>query len=382
MKKLMKNLQEKYFPARIILPVKLFLVLPAVLFCLACQTLQKDIEYTSLDESAAADISELENRIVPLDNAFTRQDLSSLRQRINDLEKKALQDSVYRALLAAWSGRLFLLEGKNNDAGKQLLLSERLDPGNVQALVLAARLEQDPLKRLDLIGAYPETGVSGELQIERGRALITLQRYAEAVAAFDNAFVRLASREIYRETYQPVRDQAWELRDAGGIENRTAEILLRPSLSWRDIIELTVNETNLLRFLTAGRDWPAGELFNRLLERSFIPLNQDVTVTEWGTRKPSQDDRVLRSGAAWYLWHLLAENRADRGLLTRYSNRYAARGGQRSPVPDLPLGSPYFDSVLGCVEREIMSLPDGRNFIPGETIRGAAFLGMLRKITP
>jgi tetratricopeptide (TPR) repeat protein len=365
------------------IPVKLFPVFFVVVFCLACQTLQRDIEYVSLDESAAADITELENRIVPLDNAFTRQDLSSLRQRINNLEKKALQDSAYKARLAAWSGRLFLLEGKTGDAGKQLLLSEQLDPGNVQALVLAARLEQDPLKRLDLIGAYPETDTSGELQIERGRALIVLQRYAEAVAAFDNAFARLASREVYRETYQPVRDQAWELRDTGGVENRTAEILLRPSLSWRDIIELTVNETNLLRFLTAGRDWPAGELFNRLLERSFIPLDQDIAVTEWGTRtKPSPNDRVFRSGAAWYLWHLFAENRADRGLLTRYSSRYAARGGQRSPVPDLPLDSPYFDSILGCVEREIMSLPDGRNFIPGETIRGAVFLGMLRKITP
>jgi tetratricopeptide (TPR) repeat protein len=363
--------------------IKLFPVLLAGLCCLACQTLQRDIEYASPDESAMADITELENSIVPLDNAFTRQNLSSLRQRVGGLEKKALQDGAYKARLAAWSGRLFLLEGKTNDAGKQLLLSEQLDPGNVQALVLAARLEQDPVKRLALIGAYPEADASGELQIERGRALIVLQRYAEAVAAFDSAFVRLASREVYRETYGPVRDQAWELRDAGGIENRTAEILLRPSLSWRDVIELTVNETDLLRFLTAGKDRPAGELFNRLLERSFIPLNQDLTVTEWGTRtKPSQDDQVLRSGAAWYLWHLLAENRADRGLLTRYSSRYAARGGQRSPVQDLPLGSPYFDSVLGCVEREIMSLPDGRNFIPGETIRGAAFLAMLRKITP
>ncbi|MDR1374573.1 MAG: hypothetical protein LBJ24_06350 [Treponema sp.] len=365
------------------IPVKLFPVLFAGLFCLACQTLQRDIEYSSLDETVMADITELENRIIPLDNAFTRQDLSSLRRRIDDLEKKALQDGIYKARIAAWSGRLFLLEGKNNDAGKQLLLSEQLDPGNVQALVLAARLEQDPQKRLILLAAYPETDASGELLIERGRALTILQRYAEAVAAFDSAFVRLNSREVYRETYRPLRDQAWELRDTGGIENRTAEILLRPSLSWRDIIELTVNETNLLRFLTAGRDWPAGELFDRLLERSFIPLNQDVTVTEWraGT-KPSQNDQVFRSGAAWYLWRLLAENRADRGLLTRYSSRYASRGGQRSPVPDLPLGSPYFDSVLGCVEREIMSLPDGRNFIPGETLRGAAFLGMLKKIAP
>jgi hypothetical protein len=245
-------------------------------------------------------------------------------------------------------------------------------------------MEPDPEKRLALINdalALEPAGNTGELLIERGRLLLGSRRYREAVAAFDTAFSRL-SREVYRETYGPSRDQAWEMRDVtADTESGTAAILQRPVLTWRDAIELTKNETTLLRFLTAGRDWSSNEIFSRLLDRSFIPLSQDAAATEWPARaKPSAEEGINRAGAAWFLWHLLAENRADRGLLTRYSSRYANRPNAASPIPDLPLGSPYFDSVLGCVEREIMSLPDGRNFVPGDPVRGAAFLAMLRKL--
>jgi hypothetical protein len=52
----------------------------------------------------------------------------------------------------------------------------------------------------------------------------------------------------------------------------------------------------------------------------------------------------------------------------------------RSPIADLPLLSPFFDSIMGCVESEYMALPDGRNFAPAEQIRGAEFLTMLKKL--
>jgi hypothetical protein len=153
-------------------------------------------------------------------------------------------------------------------------------------------------------------------------------------------------------------------------------------ITWKDLIEITKAETDLLRFLTAGRDWPAEEIFNRLLDRSFIPLTQDIGLTEWPQTKPRPGAEVLRSGAAWFLWRLYAENRANRGLLSRYSSRYANTPNARSPIQDLSLTSPFFDSILGCVEFEFMSLPDGKNFNPGEKLRGSAYLAMLKKIVP
>jgi hypothetical protein len=204
-----------------------------------------------------------------------------------------------------------------------------------------------------------------------------LRRYREAAAAFDTAF-SLGLNSVYRETYRAFRDQAWELRDAG--EGSSARIAEKTSITWEDFIELTKSETDLFRFLTAGRDWTTAELFNRLLERSFIPYTQDVTVSEWPLAKPSPRETVSRAGAAFYVWHLYAEHRADRGLLSRYSARYAARQNARSPVADIPLLSPFLDSVLGCVEAEFMALPDGRNFSPAERLRGSEALALIKKI--
>jgi hypothetical protein len=152
------------------------------------------------------------------------------------------------------------------------------------------------------------------------------------------------------------------------------------SIGWNACIAIAKNETQLLHFITGGRNLADAELFNRLLERAFIPYTQDISVTEWPTVKPNANDIVTRAGAAWFIWHLYAEARANRGLLSRYSARYATGPNPRSPITDIPPLSPFFDSILGCVETEFMSLPDGRNFNPTQPIRGAELLMVLKKI--
>lgn len=51
-----------------------------------------------------------------------------------------------------------------------------------------------------------------------------------------------------------------------------------------------------------------------------------------------------------------------------------------SPIPDLPLNSPDFDAVIGCVEREILELPDGVHFQPDENIHPMELKAGLEKI--
>ncbi|MDR2371267.1 MAG: hypothetical protein LBD71_07280 [Treponema sp.] len=342
--------------------------------------MQKDRLVETPGESAGRDIVELEEMVVSLDINSSRERISDARRRITELEKNAFPDTGYKALLAALSGRLFILEGKQNDAQKQMKNSQALSPGNIQAAVLSVRLEKDAQKRLAMIDRELAVEAAGELQIERGRSLMEVRRYREAAAAFDAAFAAGLS-PVYRETYRDARNRAWELRDAeAGTGNKTQAIVEKDGVTWTDLIELTRGETELLRFLTAGRDWPAADIFNRLLERSFIPYTQNAAAAEWPDRKPRPEEDVTRSGAAYYIWHIYAESRADRGLLSRYSSRYASRPNSKSPVADLPLLSPFFDSILGCVEAEFMSLPDGRNFYPGEKVRGAEMLAVLRKI--
>ncbi|MDR2073309.1 MAG: hypothetical protein LBP60_07745 [Spirochaetaceae bacterium] len=344
-----------------------------------CQSLQQDIQYTSeRDEAVFSGLAEM---IVVLDK--DPHGNAAARKRITELEKSNIKDRNFEGRLSAWSGRLFLIEGKRREAQAQFKKAENLFPGSVEGRVLGIRLEQDPEKRRTLCEeALAEArgggflGRQGEFQIELGRAQLELKNYPEAAAAFDSAFPLLSA--VYRNVYGEDRQKAWQLRNLDPeAAPRTAEISLKRTITWEDAVELSSTETGLLLFISGGENQGAAELFRRLADRSIIPPTQDMAETNRGIPpKAALYDTVLRSGAAWYLWRLLAENRADQSLLTRYSSRYA----ERSPIPDLNRDSIFFDSILGCIERQFMALTDGRNFNGAGSVNGAEFLLMLKKI--
>jgi tetratricopeptide (TPR) repeat protein len=353
----------------------------------ACSTLKKDLLVDTPKERTELNLAEVERRIVPLEAAGgtearkKQNDMAAARRMIGGMEKEAAADADYSSRLSAWSGRLAILEGKYSEAQRLYRQSSALSPGNITSVILGIRLEGDPTKRLavverELALAAPSSPDYGELQIEKGRTLAEMRRFSEAAGSFDTAFAS-GFDSIYRESYLEIRNRAWELRN---IDGSAVDILTKDGMSWKDCIALAKTETRLLRFLTGGRDMPETELFNRLFDRGFIPATQDINLNEWPSGRPKPEDIVFRGGAAWFVWHLYAEARADRGLLSRYSARYATGTSARSPITDIPPLSPFFDSILGCVETELISLPDGRNFMPAQPIRGSELLPVLKKI--
>jgi tetratricopeptide (TPR) repeat protein len=360
-----------------------------------CASVSKNISIESNNIQTEANLKKVETALVPLEasagkDARTRQnEISSARRLINSFEKEAAADADYSAKLTAWSGRLSLIENRYSEAQRFYRQSSAASSGNIPSIILGIRLEGDPVKRLDIIdreliiaGSALSSRTAagyGELQIERGRCLFELNRFSESAGAFDAAFSS-GLDNVYRVSYRTERDRAWELRNSSGVNAGTINTLRQENLTWNDCITITKNETQLLRFLTGGRDIQNSELFNRLIDRAFIPYVQDISINEWPIRKPGIDTIITRSGAAWFIWHLYAQARADSGLLTRYSSRYATGANVRSPVPDVPPLSPFFDSILGSVETEFLSLPDGRNFYPSQEIRATELLSVLRKI--
>ena len=373
-------------------PLKYFSIILAIaVFVSSCASLQKDLLVDAQKDQLEVNLLKLETAIIPLEamgGAEARRqqaELQAARRMVSELEKDAAADNDYSGRLAAWSGRLAILEGKYSDAQRLYRQSLQLSPGNIVSIVLGIRLEGDPQKRLELaerelalVSPKAFSSGIGELHIEKARSLAELRRFAEAAGAYDAAFAS-GLDSVYRESYRQARDRAWELRSADASAG-VLEILERGGLTWKDSIALAKKETQLLRFLSGSRELSDAELFNRLLERSFIPYTQDVQLMDWPSAKPKPEDPVLRAGAAWFVWHLYAEARADRGALSRYSARYATGANPRSPIADIPPLSPFFDSILGCVETELLSLPDGRNFKPSELIRAAELLAVLKKI--
>jgi len=362
----------------------------AILLFTSC-TSMKDIFVDHQKAQTEQNLSKIETAVVQLEasGSTRRNEISSARQLIAGMEKEATADADFSGQLIAWSGRLAILEGRYSEAQRLHRQSNSVSPGNIPAVILGVRLEGDPAKRLEIIerelaiigprtSNTTQSGI-GELNIERGRAFFELDRFLEAAGAFDVAFSSGLDK-VYNDGYRTVRNRAWELRNTSGVNAGTRDLLGRESMSWNDCITLTKNETQLLRFLTAGRNLSDAELFNRLVERGFIPATQDITINEWTAMQPRAIEAVTRAGAAWLVWHLHAESRGDRALLSRYSLRYATGANPRSPIRDVPPLSPFFDSILGCVETELMSLPDGRNFRPAQTVRAAELLTILRKI--
>ena len=370
-----------------------FIVCIIAAFFSSCTSLQKkDILIDSPRDQMETNLSKLEDAVVPLEalggtEARRHQgEITAARQIIGGLEKEASADADYSSKLTAWSGRLAILEGRYSEAQRLYRQSTALSPGNIPSVILGIRLEGDPAKRLDFVekelaitGQPSSVAGYGELHIEKGRSLVELNRFSEAVGAFDTAFSS-GLNNVYRESYVKTRDRAWELRNTGGASAVIIDMAGRDSINWNDCITIAKNETQLLRFISGGRDLGEAEFFNRLLDRAFIPYTQDISVNEWPNGRPRADQAVTRAGAAWLIWHLYAEARADRSLLSRYSTRYATGANPRSPIADIPPLSPFFDSILGCVETELMSLPDGRNFSPAQSIRGAELLSILKKI--
>jgi hypothetical protein len=372
----------------------LFLLLTMAVFSsffFACVSLKGDISLNSQKDQSEKNIEEIEAVVIPLEAAGGAQargrqsEIAAARQLITSREKEASTDADYSGRLLAWSGRLAIIEGKYSEAQRSYRQSTAVSAGNIPSIILGIRLEGDPAKRLEMIekelaisGRHSSAVGFGELQIERAVSLAEVSRFAESAGAFDAAFSS-GINGVYRENYTSMRNRAWELRNTSGMAAGTMN-MMQDRITWGDCITIARNETQLLRFISGGRDISDADFFNRLLDRGFIPSTQDIGVNEWPKEKPARTEFVTRAGAAWFVWHLYAEARADRSLLSRYSARYATGPNPRSPIPDTPPLSPFFDSVLGCVETELLSLPDGRNFRPDQFIRGSELLTVLKKI--
>jgi hypothetical protein len=139
---------------------------------------------------------------------------------------------------------------------------------------------------------------------------------------------------------------------------------LDAALTVRAMVAGIISETGLLSSLSPDPK-PAFETLLPALKGANLLLD------------PGQppDSPALRKTVAYFLWGVVARTEHDAKLLTRYRLKYAS-----SPVPDVAMEAPWFDAVLGVVEREIMDLPDGTNFKPDAGLTGLEYLGILGKL--
>ncbi len=230
-----------------------------------------------------------------------------------------------------------------------------------------AALEPDADARLKVL----ETGLlkaerKARLLCERGELLFKAGRYAEAAQDLDEGLRGLDAR--YKQLYGADRARAFALvqaaKDTGTVKPPEQAAALESALTLRTMVEQMFTETRLISGLSPD---PMPTL------ESALPALKDARLLLSADALP--DAGMTRKDVAFFFWGIVARMERNPKLLEKYRAKYPV-----SPVPDVPTDSPWFDSVLGVVEREIMELPDGVNFKPDVSVTLLEYLGMLAKL--
>ncbi|MGA2480510.1 MAG: hypothetical protein ABSG63_17300 [Spirochaetia bacterium] len=349
-------------------PLRAFLpLLAALCTAVSCQSFPSDtVAHSAGDEEIAA-LDSYEMRLLDLRLAPDAARLAALRAELAGASSRPWQNRGLQARARSLKAEAALLAGDLAAARKDAEAAAALSDVVQGVWIVRAALQQDETKRLAIL----ETGIAraektSRLRCERGLVLLKAGRYADAAQDLDEGLRGLDPR--YRELYGNDRDHAVALaqavRETGGtLSGPPPQDLDRP-LTNRAMVERAFSETRLLASFSSERK-PSYESVLPVLVSAGLLLEPGAPA----------DAPAPRKSVGFFLWGIVARLEHNPGLLTRYRAKYT-----ESPVPDVAATAPEFDAVLGVVEWELMDLPDGLNFRPGETVTGLQYLGILSKL--
>ncbi len=366
--------------------VLLAAVLQAALLMLlpCCASMQQDVSISAdsaedggLASSAALELARADLAAV----SGGKADSSRLTSLINSLENRLSSperlDKSLEARLTALQGRAWLLKGNMGNAEKCYAKAAAKDADDVQVIILGHRLG-----KIAELGPY----VSGRddnapLMLEQALDSYKGQDYSDAAGQFDTAFLYLD--EDYKKLFGGLRDNSWQLKGTGKTDAGIAGLLSKKEITVQEMMLIAQGTSDVLNVYTASQKQDGARLFQTLIKEGLmnsVSNEQSPTAASMVNRSDSgvtAGTKATRLLAARFLWNLYWRGGA---APQKYSARYRARASAKSPVKDVPISSEDFDAVLGCVEKEWLSLEDGTSFNGSTGISGAAFSEGVKKL--
>lgn len=353
-------------------------ILFTALFFSSCVSTQKDVSISAEDTQNAAMVIEFEKRLIKLDGEFVLNGKLSLEQKndasaicadIDKSLKTPMLDKVVESRLLALKGRTLLISGNKIDANKMYNQAKKKFSNDVQLAILGRRLGNTKN-----ISTYKNQFESEAITIEAAIESFENGEYDIATGFFDSAF--LASNGFYQNAYSAIRERAWNLKNIDS-DNTNIAFWLASKITIGQMMELAQKRPGLLEYYTGGRKMDSQKLFKTLLKAGL--MNSISGTQETQSKTPILESTIAtRILAARFLWNLYANTHKTNA--TKYSERYRSRANAKSPVADIEISSEDFDAILGVVEKEIMSLVDGKNFNPEGTVTAPEFDASLKKI--
>ncbi len=343
------------------------------LVMVGCMSIQRDIIVFTQEE--LEEIKSIEIELYNLDarnfegvSKETQKtylaECNALIMKINDEVKQMGQNDALKSRLYALQGRVYLLIDKESKAKDMYKLSAKTYSGETQTIILGYRLGLvDDIESDDVKSLSSEKYL---LVLETALACYGNKEYKSAVANFDKAFLEM--EDEYKAPYLSIRNKAWQFKD---IENLTSdkgimEILIKNEITVSEMLLLTQDTTELLLPYTQGKVYKEDELYKIMSKsgvlKSVSALDKDSNVTA------SKNDVLTRKICARYLWNIF--NYSTPQNLTRYSQLFRSYN-RESPVDDIDISDEDLDAILGCVEKEIINLTDGKNFQGNAAVSGS-----------
>lgn len=386
--------------------MEIFKRIKLLLLCLAggflvfsCSSLQE----VNIEQSAiSGEFLEIHSLFASLDGDFASGSGSSeAAENLVSMMDTELSDP---GLLKAAAARVYALKGctvlhlgRKSEARKMQELSISASKGDVYAIILSHRLDSSQTLDED----YVLSSDKAILVLEKALDYYAAKDYVQAVSRFDEAFLSLP--DYYRGGYGKLRDESWNLRGASVSDSLDADENLQQLLSLKKItaaqmLLITEEDSNLLFKLTGGKNLSGKNLYNKAIAAGLFyaatqtpPASSENPTQQAGAKdaraispeNQKQSSAVLMDSivnkfiCARFLWNLYNENKSLNAK-TKYSRRFTSLN--RSPVADVPLSSPDFDAVLGCIENEFLNLEDGINFNGEKEISALEFSGSLSKL--
>jgi len=339
-----------------------------VLALASCQTVPQDRQAASGGEEDLLKLDAVELQLLDLRLTPDPAGLASVRAELQRSADRIGASRLYQARTAGLQGQAALLAGDPSSArafaDKAVRLSDVEDGG----WLVRAALEPDVSKRLALL----EVGLArsdrkSRLLCERGEALLRQARYGEAAQDLDEGLRGLDER--YRSLYGADLDRALSLaqaqRNAGSSNGAIESEAVEGPLTMRAMVERAFTATRLLTTFSAQAR-PSYESAKASLVAAGLLLQPDAP--------PSSS--CARKDVAYFLWRIILHAERNPKLEGQYRKKFTT-----SPVPDVPIDSPWFEAVLGVVEREVMDLPDGVHFVPDAAVSGIEYLQMLSRLS-
>jgi tetratricopeptide (TPR) repeat protein len=339
------------------------------LFSLASIISCASVENRYVESLDKEDIREIKNvELSLLDYRFSKDPvlLLKIEARLNELLAGSIPNKEYKARLLGFQGQVLFYKNDIKALPQAIARIERESAQEARIFILKALLDNDRQKQIYiLIEGLDKTDEKGLIALSLAEAYFEADDFRRALARYDEAFTNLDPK--YRAYYQKKRDLAFQFMDRTAIKIETREILAKNELTTADVLLLTLKETRFFETVAQDKNIAPEVLAFRLKEKGFF-----------GKSNPGVKEIMKRRDIAIMLLAILAYLENNPKLLEQSSGLHP--GEYSSPVPDVLVNDDCYNAVIVLVQREIMDLPDGKNFFPNRSMSGLDYLNVLKKL--